>query len=178
MFSISSAKQCVVGDSDKTARPVMRFQFQNMIYSLDQRAVFFGRWAWGKLPPAGSPAPWHPAHALVWVVSLGGPELQLAESRTPARLSSWVAPLGGVQAAGAGLAVSAFARSERKQTECFPHKSTHRSSGEKHRRTAESRPSSCKENTAEAPLGNGAEDAVGALPPAWRPRGGSLHSTV
>ncbi|CAN0195492.1 unnamed protein product [Rangifer tarandus platyrhynchus] len=63
----------------------------------------------------------------------GGPELQLAESRTPARLSRWVAPLGGVQAAGAGLAVSTFARSERKQTECFPHKSTHRSSGEKHR---------------------------------------------
>ena len=102
----------------------------------------------------------HPAHTLVWVVSPVGLELQLAESWTPAQLSRWVAPLGGVQAAGTGLAVSTFAQSERKQTECFPHKSTHRSSGEETQgRTEECRPSSYKENTAESPLGNGTEDS-------------------
>lgn len=121
-----------------------------MTYSLVQRAVVFGRRACGQVTASWQPGPSGTPHTL-WCGSWnpGGRKPQLAESRTPARLSCWVAPLGGVQAAGAGLAVSTFARSERKQTECFPHKSTHRSSGEETQgRTGECRPSSCKENTA------------------------------
>ena len=108
----------------------MRFQFQNMIYSLDQRAVF-GRRAWGKSPPAGSPSPLRVPFGVGYVARGAG----AAAGRVPdpSQAQPLGGPLGGVQAAGAGLAVSTFARSERKQTECFPHKSTHCSSGEKHR---------------------------------------------
>ena len=110
----------------------MRFQFQNMIYSLDQRAVFGSR-AWGKSPPAGSPGP--PAPCAPFDVGCVARGAGAAAGRVPdpSPAQPLGGPLGGVQAAGAGLAVSAFAWSERKQTECFPHKSTHCSSEEKHR---------------------------------------------
>lgn len=115
----------------------------------------------GKSPPAGSPDP--PAPCTLWCGSCyqWGWSCSLAD---PAQLSCWVAPLGGAGGWHWPSRESTLHGVKRKQTECFPHKSTHRSSEETQGRT---------EGAGQVPIKEHRRVATGK----WNRRLGSGHHT-